>query len=568
MVKLSLLLLVIAAALALASPLGRELVVHERLNSVPHGFTAHGPAPQDKVLHLRLALVGKNPTGIEDELMEISTPGNPRYQQFLSKEEVEAFAAPTQETLTAVNAYLAEHGVTAKPASPAGDWLSIDVPVAKANELFGAQFTTFTHAASGSTSVRTLEYSIPANLQGHLDFVHPTIMFSSPLSKPPVITISRPNVAPQGNLTSDAVPASCTPYITPACLQALYGIPAAPASGTTNNTLAVSGFIGQYANRLDLSTFLSYARPDMSSGTSFTDASVDGGTNPQGKSNAGVEANLDTQYTVGVATGVPVSFISVGGDSTDGVFGFLDIVNYLGSLASVPTTFTTSYGADEYELTAGIAAKLCDAYAQLGARGTSIFFSSGDGGVSGSQSQSCTTFVPTFPSGCPYLTSVGGTSGVPETAWAYSSGGFSNIFSRPTYQSSAVSTYLTQLNTTYRGLYNASSRAYPDVAAQGDNVLIAYQGGFALVAGTSCSSPIFASFIALINDQLITAGKPPLGFLNPLLYAAPARVFNNITTGSNPGCGTSGFPAAAGWNPVTGLGTPNFAAFRTYVGLP
>lgn len=49
---------------------------------------------------------------------------------------------------------------------------------------------------------------------------------------------------------------------------------------------------------------------------------------------------------------------------------------------------------------------LCNAYAQIGARGTSIIFSSGDGGVAGIRNDSCTTFVPTFPSGCPFLTSV------------------------------------------------------------------------------------------------------------------------------------------------------------------
>jgi tripeptidyl-peptidase-1 len=73
----------------------------------------------------------------------------------------------------------------------------------------------------------------------------------------------------------------------------------------------------------------------------------------------------------------------------------------------------------------------------------------------------------------------------------------------------------------------------------------------------SASAPIFASTIALLNSQRLV----PLGFLNPWLYLESA-VLNDITTGSNPGCGTSGFPAAAGWDPVTGLGTPNFAKMQ------
>jgi len=88
-----------------------------------------------------------------------------------------------------------------------------------------------------------------------------------------------------------------------------------------------------------------------------------------------------------------------------------------------------------------------------------------------------------------------------------------------------------------------------------------------------------AGVISLLNDYLISKGKSPLGFLNPLIYSTGAIGFNDITSGSNPGCGTSGFSAAKGWDPVsqkntirpianlrrylwfrqvTGLGTPNF----------
>jgi len=71
----------------------------------------------------------------------------------------------------------------------------------------------------------------------------------------------------------------------------------------------------------------------------------------------------------------------------------------------------------------------------------------------------------------------------------------------------------------------------------------------------------------LLNDELIAAGKSPLGFLNPFLYsAAGTAALTDITTGSNPGCNTNGFTARAGWDPVTGLGTPKFASLLTAVG--
>ncbi len=117
---------------------------------------------------------------------------------------------------------------------------------------------------------------------------------------------------------------------------------------------------------------------------------------------------------------------------------------------------------------------------------------------------------------CVDVTSVGATQGVTETAASLSAGGFSNIFAPPSYQASAVSTYLTALGNTNAGRFNAAGRGFPDVAAQGNDVLIVSGGEGYLVAGTSCSSPIFASVISLINDRLIAAGKPVLGFLNPL----------------------------------------------------
>ena len=129
------------------------------------------------------------------------------------------------------------------------------------------------------------------------------------------------------------------------------------------------------------------------------------------------------------------------------------------------------------------------------------------------------------------ITSVGGTQGVsPEIAASLSSGGFSNYFPRPSYQDDAVSAYLKTLGSTNAGLFNATSRGFPDVAAPAENVTIVWEGQSGNVAGTSCASPIFASIVALINDQLIAAGENPLGFLNPLIYKSP-DAFNDITFG-------------------------------------
>jgi tripeptidyl-peptidase-1 len=105
--------------------------------------------------------------------------------------------------------------------------------------------------------------------------------------------------------------------------------------------------------------------------------------------------------------------------------------------------------------------------------------------------------------------------------------------------------------------YNRNGRGIPDVAANGDNIATYVRGNFTLEAGTSASSPIFAAIVNRIVEERIRHGKGPLGFINPVLYQHP-EVLNDIKNGSNPGCGTNGFDAVEGWDPVTGLGTPNY----------
>lgn len=149
--------------------------------------------------------------------------------------------------------------------------------------------------------------------------------------------------------------------------------------------------------------------------------------------------------------------------------------------------------------------------------------------------------------------------------------GFSNIFKTPSYQAKAVASYFEVSNPSYSyyyngdwknatsgQVYNRNGRGMPDVAANGWNYPVTKFGNFYLSGGTSQSAPLFASLVNRIIDERIKAGKKgALGFINPVLYEHP-EVLNDITKGKNPGCGTWGFEASKGWDPVTGLGTPNY----------
>lgn len=114
-----------------------------------------------------------------------------------------------------------------------------------------------------------------------------------------------------------------------------------------------------------------------------------------------------------------------------------------------------------------------------------------------------------------------------------SGGGFSNIYAIPSYQSSAVSGYLKNYPPSYKayqtvnatnigagnGIYNSAGRAYPDVSAVGDNVVIFSGGQEGLIGGTSASSPCFAAILTRINEERIAVGKGTIGFVNPTLVS-------------------------------------------------
>ena len=185
--------------------------------------------------------------------------------------------------------------------------------------------------------------------------------------------------------------------------------------------------------------------------------------------------------------------------------------------------------------------------------------------------------LPT-PGVCPYVTSVGatqiptgGSPTTPETACEtviYSGGGFSNNFAMPSYQSSAIAAYYKKYKPTYTSAqYNNSQKArgIPDVSANGANYIVIIDGVPLQVYGTSASSPTFGSVITLINNERISKKKSALGFLNPCFYKNPT-MFNDIVNGTNQGCGTSGFSAVPGWDPVTGLGTPNYTKMLQVLG--
>ncbi len=261
---------------------------------------------------------------------------------------------------------------------------------------------------------------------------------------------------------------------------------------------------------------------------------------------------------------------------------YLDFLQHLLKLPNeeLPQVISVSYGEDEQTVPESFARQTCFMIAQLGARGTSVIFASGDKGVGTAcmknDGSNATHFPPQFPAACPWVTSVGGVRYIdPEQAVYFSSGGFSDLWPRPEYQDAAVEAYLqNQLGDRQKGLFDPRGRAFPDVAAQSVRYIIADAGDLYYEDGTSCAAPTFAAVIGLLNAARISSQLPPLGFLNPWLYSVGKLGLNDIVHGGSTGCDghfrfdgdANGSPvvpyaswnATVGWDPVTGLGTPDF----------
>lgn len=251
---------------------------------------------------------------------------------------------------------------------------------------------------------------------------------------------------------------------------------------------------------------------------------------------------------------------------------YIEFLSYILALEDheLPQTLSTSYGEEEQTVPPEFAYKVCNLFMQLGARGVSVLFSSGDTGPGITCVRTADNkpyLQPTFPAGCPYVTAVGSTfEKAPELGIYFSSGGFSTLYPRPPWQNCAVKKYLHTIGDTYSDFFNAGGRGIPDVAAQGNDFYVYNNGSLALLSGTSASAPVFSGVVALLNAARRSAGLPPLGFLNPWLYLNSAAL-TDITGGAGIGCKNKTYfaspvhwNATKGWDPVTGLGTPNFPA--------
>ncbi|KAI9459877.1 subtilisin-like protein [Lactarius psammicola] len=577
------------------SPPWDDMHIEHSWNDVPKNWECLGRPPSSTTIDLYIALKSHSEDALIDVLYQVSEPTHPRhvhhlpsahtyshdYGAHLSREQVAELVAPHPNTLELVNSWLEHHGVPSSSVSMThgGNTLTLrGVSMTKANALLDASYQLYRHVERGETIVRTVSYALPAVLHGHVLTVAPTTSFTSSrmqwqtarnrsgvaaagLSKSgsgePVTVLSRRD---DSDDSDDSPDNHRVDYVTPGFLRWLYDTSAYKPVATDRNRLGIVGFMGDYPSPTDLEAFMRKYRSDAVDATYNVVQANNGGYDP---SKPHEESNMDIQYAEAMAYPTPHTFYSIGQGPLGKDDPFLSWLEFILKQESIPYTISTSYYVDESNISKKYAVHVCRLFAQLGARGVTVLFASGNDGVGEGNCvarDGSVRFIPSFPATCPFVTGVGGTKNfLPEAASRFSGGGFSNHFERPTFQERAVFNFLRSLGNRYRGLYNPTGRGVPDISAQSRKFRIFFNGQEQDESGTSLATPIAAGIISLLNDCLISRGRKPLGWINPWLYRSGFLALKDITKGKNPGCNTEGFSAIVEWDPVTGLGTPIFS---------
>ena len=493
-------------------------------------------------LHLAIGLPLRNQEALTNLLQQIYDPGSPVYHQYLTPEQFTEKFGPTEPDYQAIIAFAKATGLTVTGTHPNRVVLDLEGSVADIEKAFHIALRVYQHPTDARTfyapdTEPSIDLSVPILHISGLD--NYTLPFPKLVRKPTT------------KVTAEIANAGSGPGGT----YLGYDFRKAYVPGTTltgvGQSVALFELDGYYA--VDISNYVALAGLPY---VPLVNVPVNGGIGTPGVNGGIDEVSLDIEMVIAMAPGLSQVYVYEGLDP-DSVLNKIAVDNLA---QQISCSWGWSPGPD---LTAD------NIFMQMAVQGQTFFNASGDSDA----------FLPGTadeyaPATSPTITQVGGTtltttgpggSYVSETVWNWglhngsyigSSGGVSSYYPIPYYQQG--------INMTANG-GSTTMRDVPDVALTADNVYViankgADNGSF---GGTSCAAPLWAGFIALVNQQAAINSLPPVGFINPAFYAMGkgtnyTSTFHDTTTGNNEWPSSpSRFAAVAGYDLCTGWGTPN-----------
>ena len=552
--SLFLAIVAIASALPTASPAQSVMTHHVREVTRTGEARLVGRKPSAELMSLDLVLPLRDPAGLKAFLADLYNPSSPTFHKYLTPAEFTAKFGPTQAQYDEVLAFARNNGLAVTGGSRDGMEVQVKGTVAAIESAMHIALRTYDHPTEGRTFFAPDREPTP-NLSFNLWHVSGLDNYSLPHA----LRVKKDDYAKANGISPEAVVSHATTGSGPSASflgsdmrAAYYGN--GPLTGAGQN-LGLFEYLG--TDLADLTTY--FKNVGQTNNVPITLLSTDGTSTSCVYTKAGGncddgEQNLDMTQAIGMAPGLASLTMYIGSLDTA-------IISAMTTHSPLPTTIGCSWGwtpADPNTL---------DPYFQkMAAQGQNFFAASGDASTWSTKNEA-------WPADDAYVVSVGGTDLVTsgaagpwasETAWVDSGGGISpDSIAIPSWQKlSGVINSSNKGSTTLRNGPDVSANANFTFYTCGDQT--ACQAN--VYGGTSFAAPMWAAYIALVNQQLVANSKPTIGFINPTIYSqnvtsAYATNFHDITSG------TSGsYSATTGYDLVTGWGSPKPALITALTG--
>lgn len=503
-----------------------------------------GHLPSATIMQLNVVLPLRDQAGLDDFLVELRNPYSSDYKHFLTPAEFTERFGPSQEDYDAVVKYVQDHGLTVVGGSRDAMDVQIKGPVSAIESAFHVSMLTYQHPTENRVFYapdREPTVDLPFQLWhisglDNFSIPHPLFVKKSDYARAHGLD---PNKIISHATTGSGPSAS---FLGSDMRAAYYGGTALTGSG---QNLGLFEYLG--TDLADLNTY--YKNVKQTNSVPITLLSTDGTSTScvySGRNKCDdTEQTLDMTQALGMAPGLASLVMYVG--STDTA-----IIGSMTTHSPLPTTIGCSWGwtpADPSTL---------DPYFQkMSAQGQNFFAASGDSSTWSRRNEA-------WPADDANVVSVGGTdlttasAGGPwksETAWVDSGGGISpDGIKIPAWQQLAG-----VINSSNKG--STTLRNGPDVSANANFTFYVCADQTTCTAneygGTSFAAPMWAGYIALVNQQLAADGYSDIGFIDPYLYSfgvssSYGTDFHDITSGKS-----GSYSAVTGYDLVTGWGSPN-----------